>query len=290
MNMYKRICLLLVALAVGACSNTQSGARAAMGVKPPPDRQAKGYAALLGHDRELPVLKQPNGSNLGSPVPSGELHGNYAGVAPVKFPDNSHAPKSTFKDPQSILKSLRLPPTPVSVKIVRHGYAQLMNWSQVTTDGLTIPYISPNRQVYEVQATYNSQFGDEGNIYSSGVMTIITDAATGQVLFGRTTGTRTSTNVPKTLAPACTPMDDAGYCALDEGTTKSGTVQCIVNHNIINYPSKIAVTYGVYDDNGKLEAATQTSSYNSGPPCPHLISQTWSPNDPKSKYNDPNLP
>ena len=114
------------------------------------------------------------------------------------FPDNSRAPKSAFVTPGQVLQELHFAGTPSRIEFVRKGNRILMSWSEVNTDGARVTYISPNRQVYEVQATFDSPFGSGGNIYSSGRETIVIDAATGRVLSGRTTGHRTSSNLPKT--------------------------------------------------------------------------------------------
>lgn len=63
-----------------------------------------------------------------------------------------------------------------------------MRWSQVALKNVTLPFIDPDRMVYEVTTVYSRQFAVHGNVYSSGKNIIVVDAATGASIAGMTTG------------------------------------------------------------------------------------------------------
>ncbi len=91
----------------------------------------------------------------------------------------------------------------------------------------------------------------------------------------------------------CT-LDSYGYCSMTGTTTVESSVQCLVDGPHGQYektfPTKTTTPYQIYGETGLLETATATRTY--GGTCPIIIlkSTSWSPAEPKSQYNDPNLP
>ena len=96
------------------------------------------------------------------------------------------------------------------------------------------------------------------------------------------------------LALPCT-ADAYEYCAyLMSGPNNVGyNFSCeigIVNGKPIyhSYNTKVTHVYSVYNSTSFLENATETQTSNGS--CPATYATSWSNNEPKVYYNDPNLP
>lgn len=196
----RQIFIIFFLIAVTACSGVKSDNSASVITPAGNQRAQKSSSYPIPANKQLP---QPPGSSFGAAVPNdgSSLHGWYNGNSPVTLPNNASADKANFIQPQAVASSLQIgSPSNVTVKAQPNGQA-LMPWSQVKTKNIWAKFIDPNRQVYEVVATYNSPFTVHGNLYSSGQRTIVIDAQTGRAIYGITTGHLVSGSMIRPLRP-----------------------------------------------------------------------------------------
>jgi hypothetical protein len=126
---------------------------------------------------------------------------------PVTYPDNSRLPPTAFLTRAQVQRRAYLQ-TGGAVREV----SNIMSFSQVNADGLTIAAISPSRQVYEVTTNYAGSFSSLGNKYSSGRQTLVIDAQTGKTLESISSGTLTKSGAPP--APQPSPIRTPGNSCL----------------------------------------------------------------------------
>lgn len=107
--------------------------------------------------------------------------------APIVFHDNASLDRAKFISPQEVANSLNLGTSNIAIRTQANGEA-LMPWCKVQPKNSWLASVDPNRQVYEITATYDSPFTVHGNLYSSGTRTIVVDAQTGFPFFGMAKG------------------------------------------------------------------------------------------------------
>jgi hypothetical protein len=89
--------------------------------------------------------------------------------------------------------------------------------------------------------------------------------------------------------PPCT-ADSDGLCSLNTANTNSNSYWCYapsLPHGGYNVFGKSVNTYAIYRQSSFVEKAAKTTTRTG---CPGSTAYAWSPNNPATQYNDPNLP
>ena len=183
MNLLKRRAALLVgvlATLLSGCANrgrTVPSASALVAAK---------QRTPLSTSSSLPVLAQPAGSSLGLPVPP-DQQPIVRQAAAVKYPNNSGKPTSAFVGVDRIPHILQLDR---SNTVFHLENIQAKRWAEspAATGSLELLSVDPNREVYQVDTTFNKTYMHKGNVWSSGSKTFVVDAETGDILWSRTGG------------------------------------------------------------------------------------------------------